>query len=72
MLQGTPPTVMVRSEERPVNRFRPVMVKVVPPALGPRPGDIPITDGSWEEEKDRSQKQLKSSLLGKSFLHFRC
>lgn len=47
MLQGTPPTVTLRSVGRPVSRFRPVMVSEVPPALGPRSGDTPITNGSW-------------------------
>ncbi len=46
IVQGTPPTVTVRSEGRPVSRFRPVMVRDVPPALGPLSGDTPITNGS--------------------------
>lgn len=46
MLQGTPPTVMVRSEGRPVSRFRPVIVRTVPPAFGPLSGDTVITNGS--------------------------
>ena len=48
MLQGTPPTVMVRSEGLPVSRFRPVIVRDVPPALGPLSGVTPITNGSWQ------------------------
>ena len=51
MLQGTPPTVMVRPEGRPVSRRRPVMVSAVPPALGPLSGDTPITKGSWEGKR---------------------
>lgn len=46
MRHGTPPTVMVRSEGRPVRRCRPVIVSIVPPALGPLSGETPITNGS--------------------------
>lgn len=49
---GTPPTVMVRSDGSPVRRFRPVMVKDIPPALGPLSGVTPITDGSCNEKNE--------------------
>lgn len=83
MLQGTPPTVMLRSKGWPVSRFRPVIVRDVPPAFGPLSGDTPITNGSWEDREEGrrglsdlhqpltyTEELIINQLKGQTRLHF--
>lgn len=64
--QGTPPTVTVRSEARPVRSFWPVMVMTVPPALGPLSGDSAMTNGSLKKKKKEADEKEMTKMRDSS------